>query len=216
MGGAGSSAARCSTARSRCSPPTTRTRRTSPRRRPGVIDSQNLRCWWAAPTPAPTSPRPAWPREEASPSSHRAGSARLTNGGLLALHHPPTPTTNRGARPQGGRQCADQGRRQEVCTSSPPTTLRPLAGSGRDQGREGERRHTVVGSVKHPLNASDFRLPAAGAGLQGRHPGAGQRGRRLRQRHEAANEFGITKSMKVAGLLVFINDVACRGPSRTR
>ena len=44
---------------------------------------------------------------------------------------------------------------------------------------------TVVGSVRHPLSASDFsRLPAAGAGQQGPDPGPGERRRRHGQRHQ--------------------------------
>jgi branched-chain amino acid transport system substrate-binding protein len=67
---------------------------------------------------------------------------------------------------------------------------------------------TVVGSVRHPLNAQRLLvLPAAGAGLQGRHPGLANAGGDTINAMKAAKEFGITKTMKVAGLLVFINDV---------
>ncbi|MBA2962433.1 MULTISPECIES: ABC transporter substrate-binding protein [Ramlibacter] len=67
---------------------------------------------------------------------------------------------------------------------------------------------TVVGSVKHPLNASDFSsflLQAQGskADILAMANAGGDTINAMK----AAKEFGITKSMKVAGLLVFINDV---------
>jgi branched-chain amino acid transport system substrate-binding protein len=67
---------------------------------------------------------------------------------------------------------------------------------------------TVVGSVKHPLNASDFSsflLQAQGskADILAMANAGGDTINAMK----AAKEFGITKTMKVAGLLVFINDV---------
>ncbi|WP_286890701.1 ABC transporter substrate-binding protein [Achromobacter sp. UBA2119] len=70
----------------------------------------------------------------------------------------------------------------------------------------------VVGSVKHPLSASDFSsfllqaqsskaeiLALANAGADATNS------------IKAANEFGITKSMKLAGMIMFINDIHAMG-----
>ncbi|MBV7499593.1 ABC transporter substrate-binding protein [Achromobacter sp. ACM05] len=70
----------------------------------------------------------------------------------------------------------------------------------------------VVGSVKHPLAASDFSsfllqaqsskaeiLALANAGADATNS------------IKAANEFGITKSMKLAGMIMFINDIHAMG-----
>jgi branched-chain amino acid transport system substrate-binding protein len=67
---------------------------------------------------------------------------------------------------------------------------------------------TVVGSVKHPLSSSDFSsfllqaqsskadiLALANAGADATNA------------IKAANEFGITKTMRLAGMIMFINDV---------
>jgi branched-chain amino acid transport system substrate-binding protein len=67
---------------------------------------------------------------------------------------------------------------------------------------------TVVGSVRHPLNASDFSsflLQAQGSKAD--ILAMANAGGDFVNAMKAAKEFGITKSMKVAGLLVFINDV---------
>ena len=72
---------------------------------------------------------------------------------------------------------------------------------------------TVVGSVKHPLSASDFssfllQAQASKAQILGLANAGGDTINTIK----AANEFGITKTMKLAGLLVFINDIHCAGP----
>jgi len=75
---------------------------------------------------------------------------------------------------------------------------------------------TVKGSVKHPLNASDFSsflLQAQGSGAQ--ILGLANAGGDTINAIKAANEFGITKSMKLAGLLMFINDVHSLGLKTT-
>jgi len=74
----------------------------------------------------------------------------------------------------------------------------------------------VKGSVKHPLNASDFSsflLQAQGSGAQ--ILGLANAGGDTINAIKAANEFGITKSMKLAGLLMFINDVHSLGLKTT-
>jgi branched-chain amino acid transport system substrate-binding protein len=75
---------------------------------------------------------------------------------------------------------------------------------------------TVKGSVKHPLNASDFSsflLQAQGSGAQ--ILGLANAGGDTINTIKAANEFGITKTMKLAGLLMFINDVHSLGLKTT-
>jgi len=75
---------------------------------------------------------------------------------------------------------------------------------------------TVVGTVRHPLNASDFSsflLQAQSSKAQ--ILGLANAGGDFTNAMKAAKEFGITKSMKVAGLLVFINDVHSLGLANT-
>ena len=75
---------------------------------------------------------------------------------------------------------------------------------------------TVVGTVRHPLNASDFSsflLQAQGSKAQ--ILGLANAGGDFTNAMKAAKEFGITKTMKVAGLLVFINDVHSLGLANT-
>ncbi|MDB5796858.1 MAG: transporter substrate-binding protein [Paucimonas sp.] len=67
---------------------------------------------------------------------------------------------------------------------------------------------TVVGTVRHPLSASDFSsflLQAQSSKAQ--ILGLANAGGDTINSIKAANEFGITKTMKLAGLLMFINDV---------
>jgi branched-chain amino acid transport system substrate-binding protein len=66
----------------------------------------------------------------------------------------------------------------------------------------------VLGSVKHPLNASDFSsflLQAQSSKAQ--VLGLANAGGDTINSVKAAAEFGINKSMKLAGLLVFITDI---------
>jgi branched-chain amino acid transport system substrate-binding protein len=75
---------------------------------------------------------------------------------------------------------------------------------------------TVVGSVRHPLNASDFSsflLQAQSSKAQ--ILALANAGGDFTNAMKAAKEFGITKTMKVAGLLVFINDVHSLGLANT-
>ena len=74
----------------------------------------------------------------------------------------------------------------------------------------------VVGSVRAPLNASDFSsflLQAQGSKAQ--ILGLANAGGDTINAMKAAREFGINKTMKVAGLLVFINDVHSLGLNTT-
>ncbi|MFZ3218761.1 MAG: ABC transporter substrate-binding protein [Rhodoferax sp.] len=75
---------------------------------------------------------------------------------------------------------------------------------------------TVAGTVRHPLNASDFSsflLQAQSSKAQ--ILALANAGGDFTNAMKAAKEFGITKTMKVAGLLVFINDVHSLGLSNT-
>ena len=75
---------------------------------------------------------------------------------------------------------------------------------------------TVAGSVRHPLNASDFSsflLQAQSSKAQ--ILALANAGGDTINAMKAAKEFGITKTMKVAGLLVFINDVHSLGLAAT-
>ncbi|ABM38826.1 ABC transporter substrate-binding protein [Polaromonas naphthalenivorans] len=75
---------------------------------------------------------------------------------------------------------------------------------------------TVVGAVRHPLNASDFSsflLQAQTSRAQ--VLGLANAGGDFTNAMKAAREFGINKTMKIAGLLVFINDVHSLGLANT-
>jgi branched-chain amino acid transport system substrate-binding protein len=75
----------------------------------------------------------------------------------------------------------------------------------------------VVGSVRHPLSASDFSsflLQAQSSKAQ--ILGLANAGGDTINSVKAANEFGITKTMKLAGLLMFINDVHSLGLKATQ
>ena len=76
---------------------------------------------------------------------------------------------------------------------------------------------TVLGDVKHPLSASDFSsflLQAQSSKAQ--ILGLANAGLDTVNSIKAANEFGITKTMKLAGLLMFINDVHSLGLNLTQ
>jgi branched-chain amino acid transport system substrate-binding protein len=75
---------------------------------------------------------------------------------------------------------------------------------------------TVVGAVRHPLNASDFSsflLQAQSSKAQ--ILGLANAGGDFVNAVKAAREFGITKTMKMAGMLVFLNDVHSLGLKNT-
>jgi branched-chain amino acid transport system substrate-binding protein len=75
----------------------------------------------------------------------------------------------------------------------------------------------IVGQVKHPLNASDFssfllQAQSSKAQILGMANAGGDTINTIK----AANEFGITKSMKLAGLLIFITDIHSLGLALTQ
>jgi len=70
----------------------------------------------------------------------------------------------------------------------------------------------VVGSVKHPLAASDFSsflLQAQGSKAE--ILALANAGADATNSIKAANEFGITKTIKLAGMIMFINDIHAMG-----
>ena len=76
---------------------------------------------------------------------------------------------------------------------------------------------TVVGSVRHPLSASDFssfllQAQSSKAQILGMANAGGDTVNTIK----AANEFGITKTMQLAGLLMFINDIHALGLKTTQ
>ena len=76
---------------------------------------------------------------------------------------------------------------------------------------------TIVGAVRHPLSASDFSsflLQAQSSKAQ--ILGLANAGGDTINAVKAANEFGVTRTMKLAGLLVFINDVHSLGLKATQ
>ena len=76
---------------------------------------------------------------------------------------------------------------------------------------------TVAGTVRHPLNASDFSsflLQAQSSKAQ--IVGLANAGGDTINSIKAANEFGITKNQKLAGLLVFITDIHALGLNTTQ
>ncbi|MBS0307654.1 MAG: ABC transporter substrate-binding protein [Proteobacteria bacterium] len=75
----------------------------------------------------------------------------------------------------------------------------------------------VLGEVKHPLNASDFSsfmLQAQNSKAQ--ILGLANAGGDFVNSVKAANEFGVTKTMKLAGLLVFLTDIHSLGLKLTQ
>jgi branched-chain amino acid transport system substrate-binding protein len=76
---------------------------------------------------------------------------------------------------------------------------------------------TVLGSVKHPLSASDFssfllQAQASKAQILGLANAGGDTINAIK----AANEFGVTRTMKLAGMLMFITDVHSLGLPMTQ
>ncbi len=75
---------------------------------------------------------------------------------------------------------------------------------------------TVVDAVRHPLNASDFSsflLQAQSSKAQ--ILGLANAGGDFTNAMKAAREFGVNKTMKIAGLLVFINEIHSLGLANT-
>jgi branched-chain amino acid transport system substrate-binding protein len=74
----------------------------------------------------------------------------------------------------------------------------------------------VLGTVRHPFPGTDFSsflMQASGSGAQ--VLGLANAGGDFINSVKAANEFGVGKKMKMAGLLVFINDIHSLGLNAT-
>ena len=74
----------------------------------------------------------------------------------------------------------------------------------------------VIGSVRHPFPGTDFSsflIQASSSGAQ--VLGLANAGGDFINSVKAANEFGVAKKMKMAGLLVFINDIHSLGLNAT-
>ena len=74
----------------------------------------------------------------------------------------------------------------------------------------------VIGSVRHPFPGTDFSsflVQASSSGAQ--VLGLANAGGDFINSVKAANEFGVSKKMKMAGLLVFINDIHSLGLNAT-
>lgn len=76
---------------------------------------------------------------------------------------------------------------------------------------------TVKGAIRHPLSASDFssfmlQAQASGAQILGLANAGGDTINSIK----AANEFGVTSTMKLAGLLMFISDVHSLGLNQAK
>jgi branched-chain amino acid transport system substrate-binding protein len=79
-----------------------------------------------------------------------------------------------------------------------------------------EKGGTVVGSVKHPLNTSDFSSFLVQAqNSKAQILGLANAGGDTINAIKAAKEFGTTRSMKLAGLLVFVTDIHSLGLRNT-
>jgi len=75
----------------------------------------------------------------------------------------------------------------------------------------------VVGAVKHPLSASDFSsflLQAQGSKAD--ILALANAGADATNAIKAANEFGVTKTMRLAGMIMFINDIHAMGLPATQ
>ena len=118
---------------------------------------------------------------------------------------------------QGHRQRRRQGGRQELVLPDRRLRVRHAAAERRDERRQGRRRQRSSARCAHPLSASDFSsflLQAQQSKAQ--ILGLANAGGDTINSIKAANEFGITKTMKLAGLLMFINDVHSLGLKATQ
>ena len=93
--------------------------------------------------------------------------------------------------------------------------LRRRAAERHCVGGQGRRRKSWAPSSTRCRRATSLRS-AAGAVEQGADLGLANAGVRRINSIKAANEFGITKTMKLAGLLLFINDVHSVGLEATQ
>ena len=74
----------------------------------------------------------------------------------------------------------------------------------------------VMGSVRHPLAASDFSSFLQAESSKAQVLGLANAGGDTINSIKAANEFGINKKMKLAGMLMFVNDIHALGLGLTQ
>ncbi len=164
----------------------------------------------------PTWPWPRWRRKRRSLISRSvAGSARLTNEECspYTVHYAyDTVALAKGTGSRGG-----QAGRQDLVLPDRRLRVRRVAG---DRYRQRGRRPTAArcwarSSTRcRPRDFSSFLLQAQASKAQ--ILGLANAGGDTINSIKAANEFGITKTMKMAGLLMFINDIHSLGPEDRR
>jgi branched-chain amino acid transport system substrate-binding protein len=143
-----------------------------------------------------------------------AGTARLTNEACNAytVHYAyDTVALSRGT----GSAILDQGGKSWFFLTADYAFGHSLEGDTANVVKS--KGGTVVGTVRHPLNASDFSsflLQAQSSKAQ--ILGLANAGGDFVNAIKAAREFGIGKTMKMAGLLVFLNDVHSLGLQNTQ
>ena len=118
---------------------------------------------------------------------------------------------------QGHRQRGGQGRRQELVLPDRRLRLRPGAAERHRRGRQGGRRHgasarSSIRCRRATSRRSCCRRRVSKAQILGLANAGGDTINAIK----AANEFGVTKTMKLAGLLMFINDVHSLGLKATQ
>ena len=153
-------------------------------------------------------------REEKPFIAIGAGASDLTNAQCSPFTvHYAYDTAGAGARHRLG---GGEGRRQELVLPDRRLRFRPRAGARHHRGGQGRRRRSE-GPGARALGASDFssfllQAQASKAQILGLANAGGDTINSVK----AANEFGVTKTMKMAGLLVFINDVHSLGLQATQ
>ena len=195
--------------------PTTRTRPTSaPRRRamvrPGGVDMITRRHELRR----AIAMAKVGGREEGTVIDIGAGRRTLTNEDCTPTRS--TTHTTRRAR-QRHRQRHGQGRRQDLVLPDRRLRVRHRAAGSSVEGGEGQRRPGRWARCACRCDASDFSsflLQAQGSKAQ--VLGLANAGGDTINSIKAANEFGITKTMKLAALLVFITDIHSLGLKTTQ
>ena len=142
-----------------------------------------------------------------------AGSARLTNEECTpyTIHYAYDTVA---LAKVAGKAIIDRGDKDWFCLTADYAFGQSLEKDSSDVVKANGGR--VLGSVRHPLNASDFSsflLQAQSSKAQ--VLGLANAGGDFVNSMKAAKEFGVDKKMKLAGLLVFINDIHTLGLKNT-
>ncbi len=134
-----------------------------------------------------------------------AGGASLTGADCTRLHRALRLRHDRTRQWHGQRH--RQARRQDLVLRDRRLRLRHAAAGGRDSRGAREWRQSVgrgSGAARHDRL---LLVPAAGANLGAQVLGLANAGTDFSNSLKAANEFGITKTMKPAALLAFLTDI---------